>query len=205
MKTKYSQFLKSVFFSSVAALIPSKSDAITYNLSKLSNENDVKEISHKKIIDLTPKLLIKLNNDNTYLTMQHRSHRSHRSHSSHSSHYSSSTYRGSTTTTTTNETNYSTPTNSQRNKVNTYTNSQESVTEYKLGDRLLKKGMNGSDVKELIDLLVNKGFFLKIESDTTGYKEFTLEVEKSVENFQKANSLTPDGVVGSKTVMYLKN
>jgi hypothetical protein len=58
MKTKYSQFLKNLFFSSVAALIPSKSDAITYNLSKLSIDNDVKEISHKKNIDLTPKLLL---------------------------------------------------------------------------------------------------------------------------------------------------
>jgi murein L,D-transpeptidase YcbB/YkuD len=64
--------------------------------------------------------------------------------------------------------------------------------------------MKGTDVKELIDILIKKGYFEKNDSDTAEYNEFTLKVEDSVKKFQTANSLDADGIVGSTTVLYLK-
>jgi hypothetical protein len=203
MKTKYSLFLKNVFLSSVAALIPSKSHAIAYDLGKLETDNDATSISSTKITDLTPKLRIKFNNDNTYLAMGHRSHSSHSSHashSSHSSHYSSSPTGGSGGSSGTGGS--GTPTNSNDNSGNT--NNQQTVHEWKLGDRILKKGMKGADVKELIKILIQKGYFVKLVADIFDETEFTLKVEESVKKFQKANSLGADGIVGATTVLYLK-
>jgi len=196
MKTNYAQFLKNIFISSVAGLLPSKSNAITYDLSKLDSNNDVSNISSKKKADLTPKLRIKFNDDNTYLAMahgSHSSHSSHASHASHSSHYSSSPSSGSGTSSGDNYT----PTKSNNNK-------QTAVYEWKLGDRILKKGMKGTDVKELINLLTQKGFFEKKDSVISDNTDFTVKVEESVKKFQKTNSLNDDGIVGSTTVLYLK-
>jgi murein L,D-transpeptidase YcbB/YkuD len=203
MKTKYTQFLKNVFLSSITALIPSKSNATSYNLSKLESNIDVTNISSKKKADITPKLRIKFMDDNIYLVMAHASHSSHvshASHSAHSSHYSSSPSGGSGTSS---DYNY-TPSKSNNNSGYTNTDNKKTVYEWNLGDRLLKKGMKGTDVKELIDILIQKGYFKKNDSENSDYNEFTLEVENSVKNFQKVNSIKADGIVGSTTVFYLK-
>ena len=200
MKTKYSLFLKNVFLASAAALMPSKSEAKIYDLSKLELDNGHSNVSTQNDNILTPKLLIKFNNDNSYITMGHRSHSSHSSHASHASHSShySSYYTGGTV-----ETSGSEPSSTIKTS-NTNTTPTESILTKNLGDRILKKGMKGTDVNELINLLTKKGYFEKNDNAILNYNEFTFKVEESVKKFQKANSLNPDGIVGSTTVLYLK-
>ncbi|MED1563834.1 hypothetical protein AJ85_17985 [Alkalihalobacillus alcalophilus ATCC 27647 = CGMCC 1.3604] len=69
------------------------------------------------------------------------------------------------------------------------------VAEAALGDQTLRFGMNHSDVIELQDVLSNKGFFTYEKS--TGY--FGTITIDAVKDFQRANNLTADGIVGPKT------
>ena len=69
--------------------------------------------------------------------------------------------------------------------------------DYKLGDRILKKGMTGDDVKELQSNLIQLGYSCGsygIDGD------FGSATESAVKLFQKANGLTVDGEVGTKTI-----
>ena len=65
-----------------------------------------------------------------------------------------------------------------------------------LGSRLLKKGMTGSDVKVMQELLLQLGYKLP-EHGADG--EFGAETEKAVLAFQKAEELECDGEYGEKT------
>lgn len=59
---------------------------------------------------------------------------------------------------------------------------------------LLKKGSKGSDVKFLQQILIQKGF---LKGDADGI--FGTLTEKAVKEFQAANKLVSDGIVGDKT------
>lgn len=61
-------------------------------------------------------------------------------------------------------------------------------------DRTLKQGMTGNDVKSLQTYLNANGY-----DCGTPDGDFGPKTKQSVINFQKANSLTPDGIVGSMT------
>ncbi|ANX13824.1 hypothetical protein ABE41_017575 [Fictibacillus arsenicus] len=69
------------------------------------------------------------------------------------------------------------------------------VGEAALGDVTLKQGINHNDVKQLQSLLKEKGFFK--EQQTTTY--FGPVTKKAVMDFQKANGLVVDGIVGKQT------
>lgn len=70
------------------------------------------------------------------------------------------------------------------------------VLEIVLGSRLLKKGMVGSDVKALQELLLQLGYSLsKYGADS----EYGTETEKAVIAFQKKAGLEADGKYGDKT------
>ena len=70
------------------------------------------------------------------------------------------------------------------------------MLEIVLGSRLLKKGMVGSDVKALQELLMQLGYSLpKYGADS----EFGAETEKAVIAFQKKAGLEADGKYGDKT------
>lgn len=69
------------------------------------------------------------------------------------------------------------------------------VGEAALGDLTLKQGINHTDVKQLQSLLKEKGFFK--EQQTTTY--FGPVTKKAVMDFQKANGLVVDGIVGKQT------
>lgn len=70
------------------------------------------------------------------------------------------------------------------------------VLEIVLGSRLLKKGMVGSDVKALQELLIQLGYSLpKYGADS----EYGAETEKAVIAFQKKAGLEADGKYGDKT------
>ena len=65
-----------------------------------------------------------------------------------------------------------------------------------IGDQTLWQGKSHSDVKQLQQLLKNKGAFTYSGSLTTYYGANTTAAVKS---FQKANGLTADGIVGRNT------
>ncbi len=67
-----------------------------------------------------------------------------------------------------------------------------------LGDRLLKVGMSGDDVKQAHQRLIDYYYL----SGTAG-TEFTVNIEKAVRNFQSRNSLAVSGMIDSKTASVL--
>lgn len=69
------------------------------------------------------------------------------------------------------------------------------IGEAALGDQTLKQGITHQDVKELQYILKNKGYFNYHE--TTTY--FGPVTKKAVMDFQRANGLVVDGIVGKKT------
>ncbi|MDR7073203.1 peptidoglycan-binding protein [Fictibacillus barbaricus] len=69
------------------------------------------------------------------------------------------------------------------------------VGEASLGDTTLKQGITHSDVQELQALLKEKGYFK--DPQTTTY--FGPVTKQAVMDFQKANGLVVDGIVGKQT------
>jgi len=73
--------------------------------------------------------------------------------------------------------------------------------------RILKQNIIGSDIKELQVWLNNHGYIISlIGPGSKGYEttKFGSLTKKAVMSFQKANGLTPDGVVGPKTLEKMK-
>lgn len=69
-----------------------------------------------------------------------------------------------------------------------------------LGDRILKKGMKGSDVKTLQEKLMELGYKLpKYGADG----EYGGETVEAVKDFQKASGLSVDGQFGPKSLAAL--
>ncbi len=66
--------------------------------------------------------------------------------------------------------------------------------------RLLKRGMRGSDVRELQELLKAKGYH---SSSADGI--FGPRTEQALKDFQKANGLVADGIAGQRTLSALRN
>lgn len=69
-----------------------------------------------------------------------------------------------------------------------------------LGDRTLKNGSEGEDVKEMQEALIRLGYDLGKWGADGDFGDCT---EQAVRAFQKAKKLTVDGVVGTKTVAAL--
>jgi len=67
-----------------------------------------------------------------------------------------------------------------------------------LGDRALRAGASGSDVRELQKALRKAGFSVKVDG------QFGSSTVRAVKRFQRAAQLTPSGTVGRKTVAALK-
>lgn len=205
MKVKLSSLLRKVFLGSLAGISANNTNAGNNEVSEINTDvNDKKFVSHiNKKVDLTPKLLLKRNNANELIAMAHRSHRSHSSHSSHRSHYSS--YNSGGNNTPNNNTNLS-PGAKGNNSNNSSSNSGASESVLKLGSRTLKKGMSGTDVTELVNILIKKEY-LKLDGggQVTGSYTFDTVIEDAVKKFQTDNGLEGDGICGSTTIYYLKN
>lgn len=202
MKSKFKDILKGAFLTSMAALtsVDSYADSDNSFHSKTVTKLDAEITKADKRNLLQKKLLLKFNNDNsTYTLASHRSHRSHSSHRSHYSHYSSSSSSSSES---------SSPSNSVKNtnEYNRTSINSDSSKVYKLGDRLLKKGMIGADVTELLNILITKKYITpKVDAPkvATGNHEFTQLIEDAVKDFQKDFKLKADGIVGPSTIYYL--
>ena len=77
----------------------------------------------------------------------------------------------------------------------------KAIPTYKLGDRTLRNGMTGADVKELQTDLIKLGYDLGKWGADGDFGDCT---ELAVKAFQRDSGLTPDGVVGKKTVAALE-
>jgi hypothetical protein len=143
-----------------------------------------------------PRLVLKRAAESTLTLVS--SHRSHRSHSSHRSHYSSSGgrgggYRRSYPRTTT---------PSRRSEPLPVTGAYCVPVDVEFGSRLLQRGMCGSDVAELMRLLVAHGHLASY--DVNSDSMFTFAVENAVREFQRSRQLDRDGKVGPVTSRHLR-
>lgn len=80
--------------------------------------------------------------------------------------------------------------------------SDATTTKYNLGDRVLRRGMSGTDVTHLKNILIDKkhlsGALVK------GITLFDEEIEKAVKVFQNKLGIDVDGVVDAQTAYFLK-
>lgn len=217
MKTNLSSLIKKVFLSSIAGILANNSSTAVPIFDNTSLKIEDKEQSRLKFNDLTPKLILKQNKNSELMAMAHRSHRSHSSHRSHYSSTSGSPTRSSSSSSRSSSSNSSSSNNSNSSNSSTPSNfynsntskstSGISVATLSLGDRNLKLGMSGSDVTQLINILIKKGY-LKLENgDTTVSGNYTYDetIVAVVKKFQRDNGLESDGECGPTTTYYLKN
>ncbi|MBP0021121.1 MAG: peptidoglycan-binding protein [Cyanobacteria bacterium SBLK] len=71
--------------------------------------------------------------------------------------------------------------------------------------RMLTRGMQGNDVAEVQMLLRNRGYAIRYGASGAGRGKFGPQTENAVRAFQQKMGLTPDGIVGSRTLTALKN
>lgn|SRR5690606_22511715 len=225
MKNKLSDLLNKIFLSSIASIVTNSTAAATATptIDNSYTDNAKRGFSILPKKDLSPKLLLKQNTRSEWTVV---SHRSHRSHSSHRSHYSSTSGSSSSRSTTSRSSGSSSSTTSKPLGISSSGSSSNSSTAprtltpskpsntigispttLRFGDRNLKLGMSGSDVTELINILIKKGY-LKVESgDSKVYGTYNYDetIEATVKKYQKDNNLISDGTCGPATTYHLLN
>lgn len=200
MKKSFKDLIKGIVATSIAAIAGTHGADAVPSVTFSESDLDLDMVSQgesKK--DLSYKLVLKINSDNTYDIAGHRSHSSHRSHRSHSSHrsgsshYSHSSHYSSTTTT-----------RSTSGSISSFSSSV-SPSSYRLGSRTLNKDLYGADVKLLTDNLVKYGYMnkSKVKTNYLGYVIYDENVVDAVKRFQKDMGLIADGIVGSTTISKL--
>lgn len=195
MKKSFKDLIKGIVATSIAAIAGTHgADAAptaTFTESDMDSDKAAVGESQK---DLSYKLMLRINSDNTYDIAGHRSHSSHRSHRSGSSHYSSSHYSSTTKT-------RSTSSSSSSSTSSSYV----SPSSYTLGSRTLKKELYGADVKSLTDNLIKCGYIdkSKVTTNYSGYVVYDENVADAVKSFQKDMGLTTDGIAGTTTISKL--
>lgn len=73
---------------------------------------------------------------------------------------------------------------------------------YNLGDRLLKKGMQGTDVTQLKNILIDKEYIDK--PFVKGKTDFDIEIERALKRFQDSIGIEATGEVDTQTLYFLK-
>lgn len=200
MKKSFKDLIKGIVATSIAAIAGTHGAeaAPTVSFNDSDMDLDIASVGEAKK-DLSYKLMLKINSDNTYDIAGHRSHSSHRSHRSHSSHrsgsshYSHSSHYSSTTTTRS--------TTSSSSSSSSYV----SPSSYTLGSRTLNKDLYGADVKLLTDNLVKCEYLdkSKVKTNYSGYVVYDENVVDAVRRFQKDMGLTTDGIAGTTTITKL--
>ncbi|MGK7925552.1 MAG: peptidoglycan-binding protein [Spirulina sp.] len=71
--------------------------------------------------------------------------------------------------------------------------------------RMLTRGMQGNDVSRVQTLLRNQGYAIRYGANGAGRGKFGPQTESAVRAFQQKMGLTPDGIVGSRTLAALQN
>ena len=182
MKRKFRTFLTSIF-STAIGLITTTNDSVASDNTSVCTNKSLYVLEQDKQRDLSKKLVLKpsMAGDNSLFVAWHRSHRSHYSHRS--SRYGGYTY------------------------ISSYGKTSVPVVKnsYKLGDRIIKEGMSGKDVTEVVMALaslkyLNKNDFVD-ESEKTIYSD---NLKQIVQKFQSDNDITVDGIIGVITISKLK-
>ncbi len=153
--------------------------------AKFSEENFEKGNSRPKLVLEKPS---RFNLGSYLLAVSHASHSSHASHASHVSGYTQP--QTPPPAQESNQNQSKTPKDSTAPETNTQ-------TLYKLGSRMLSKDMVGTDVAELQQLLIKKGYKIKI---TANYDSVT---EDAVKKFQKKKDIEVTGKADALTLFYL--
>ncbi len=73
-----------------------------------------------------------------------------------------------------------------------------------LAQRMLRAGMQGNDVAEVQTLLRNRGYAISYGANGGGRGKYGPQTASAVRTFQQKMGLTPDGIVGSRTLAALK-
>jgi hypothetical protein len=223
MKIKLSSLLKKVFLGSIAGIASTNTitaENRTIHLNSNFDDNKIMPLINKKA-DLTKKLLLKRNSSNVWFGMAHRSHRSHSSHRSHYSSSSGGSYTPSTTSYSSGSSyTPSTSSSGSGGSSSSYNSGNSSVSSspqtfkgatsskyLKLGSRTLIKGMSGTDVTELINILLSKKYLTSDSGQThvSGSYVYDETIEDTIKQFQSDNGLQSDGICGATTIYYLKN
>lgn len=203
MSNKLTSLLRKVFFGSLAGITAGSTNhaaAKEVNIEPHANDANFGFVVNRKP-DLSPKLLL------TKGANEEWDVRSHRSHSSHRSHYSSRSGGSSRR-----KSSYSSGSSGFYSGSSTSAAAPKAKTLH-LGARTLKKGMKGTDVTELIIILINKKYmtwendkFLFWNTNPSEDKPllFDDKVESAVKDFQLDNGLGNDGVCGPTTIKLLK-
>jgi hypothetical protein len=198
MKEKLNSIVKKILLGATAALTATPVQGLANPTRKINPPTISTEMSISKYdkYSKTPKLVLKKAINAIYASIGHRSHASH---ASHASHYSGS--------------NYSTPTYTPppppkvEKKVTPKYNSEpiqnlsqdkQNIMIYEFGSRALWKGHSGTDVVELQNILVRKGYKIQVTGD------FNDETDLALKKFQKKHKIDPSGKMDVKTVYYLK-
>jgi len=192
MNSKLRNIIRDVAIGAIVGILPNGkleaakiSSGIDEKLSLLSNNDP--NISTNR-----PNLTLKyVYNYATNDGMFHSSHRSHASHASGSS--------GSVKSVTSNPK----PVTDQ-NAVQQVTNTDNAKASYTLGQRTLKKGMEGDDVLELKKALVQAKCYKMGEYEVLD-NLFDQKTVEALNLFKKNNQLTQDGIADALVFVQLKN
>lgn len=206
MKKSANKIIRKVLLGAVASIMyPTDASATIEqtipNQEGLSDGNDemVNALQRKTMKDV---LRIKSNGE-MMLIAGHHSHSSHASHSSHSSgsggggHYSHRSHVSSSTGSYGSGSTYSTYS----------TRTTQTTKTYRLGDRTIKLGDKGDDVKEVVQLLVkNKYIRQSWVVENNGETIYTDSISEAIKRFQRdANVTGANGEVDWTTQYRLKN
>lgn len=174
-------------------------------------KNNSTEFRSTRKIDNSLKLLLKMNASGDWYSEAHRSHQSHQSHRSHYSsqggHYSHfSHYSGSSGTTGSSGTNNGGTNNNGGSGSGNYTKPTTYSSTYQLGSRTIYPGMKGTDVTQVVNILIKKNYLTVSDGSSTVTGEYKYEgsIVDAIKRFQKDNNLKEDGIIGSTTTFYLK-
>jgi hypothetical protein len=213
MSKQLTSILRRVFLGALATLTASNSTVaveVPPDTAYSPDQLDSSESQLRSQPNLQKKLILRQVGSGQWDTFSHRSHRSHQSHRSHYSSTSGSSS-GSSSSGSGSSGSGSSGSNQSRSTESGVTpqplfSSPKALATVKLGSRVLRKGMRGTDVTELINLLLKKGY-LYLEDDTkslSGVQLFDVEVENAVKQFQTDSSLKADGIVGPPVIYRLK-
>ena len=196
------KILKSLLLSSVLSLIHTQAKAqnpFVPEFDSVDEGNDeigaIKRKVMKNVVKVSPtgRMSMVAGHYSHRSHSSHSSHRSHssgyRSHSSHSSHYSSSR-----------SSHYSSSVSSSSRSASSGVSSLYSApkaktpADYSLGDRTIKAGIYGADVKALSDLLISKHYLKKTQVKTkSGYPLYDANMAAAIKHFQKDAGKTITG------------
>lgn len=209
MKTDSKNIIKKLLLSSIASLMHLTANANNDQALALPSlptgleggtDNEYRSALNSTVYKNV--IAIKKNGDLRYIA-GHRSHSSHRSHYSsrggHQSHYSHySGYSGSGSGTT----NRSTSSGSSSKKVTT---PMKTYKDYSLGDRTISSGTYGSDVDNLVTLLVAKRYLKNTAvTQKNGYAQVDNTVVSAIKHFQNDAGVSANGQFTNSLVETLK-